>query len=120
MAVVFTVVVVSQCQKLGRNNKQLLFNGWLSYDFGGKWGAGLGAVLRYKMSTDYYLKIELNALRVLCRHIKEPFTPSLKCVIFIQSCIECIQLSIEFNRFCSIDNLLLINNAHKNKRICPF
>ena len=127
MAVVFTIVAVSQCQKLGRNNKQLLFNGWLSYDFGGKWGTGLGAVLRFKRSTDavcikrhYYLQIKINVLRILCRYIKEPFTPSLKRVIFIQSCIECIQLSIEFNRFCSIANLLLINNANKNKRICPF
>ena len=127
MVVVYTIVAVSQCQKFGRNNKQLLFNGWLSYDFGEKWGTGLGAVLRFKRSTDavcikrhYCLQIKINVLRIVCRYIKEPFTQSLKCVIFIQSLIECIQLSIEFNRVCSIDNFLLINNEHKNKRICPF
>ena len=92
MAVVFTFVAVSQCQKLGRNNKQLLFKGWLSYDFGGKWGAGLGAVLRFKRSTDAVcikrnccLKNKINVLRVLCRYIKEPFTPSLKELILYRA-----------------------------------
>ena len=50
MVVVFTIVAVSQGQRL--RNTKLLFNGWVSYDFSGKWGGGLGAVLKFKRSTD--------------------------------------------------------------------
>lgn len=108
MVVVFTIVAVSQGQRL--RNTKLILNTWVSYDFGGKWWGGLGAVLKFKRSTNavrikrqHCHKNKIIVLWRLCRNMKDPFTLSMKWVIFIQSCIECEKLSIEFNRLYSFE-----------------